>query len=154
MGYTQFPDNRYYLCFTVSDTPIPFGKIDLTTDQEIRHIQTHVIKEGAHSAGTKFRMHISPNEAYNVPIVTSAWIDVSEIDSLTSSSWAGYLTFTFDRTPLEADNDYWVHIEITGYTNPLDESYYWGFAMDWPEELHTHSVDIARGGKLSVLGYE
>jgi len=152
MGFSQFPEKMFFAIPAASDSPVSFGKIDLTNNQEIRHIQTHVVKKGAHAAGTKFRMHISPNETYNVPIVTSAWVDVSEIDSLTASHWIGYITFTFDRTPLEADNDYWVHFEITGYT--ASASYFWGFALDWPDAVNTTNAEAKAGGLISLLGYE
>ena len=153
MSYLQFPKNRYFLILTASDLKFAIGKIDLATSMDLYQIQSHFIKEGAHAANTKFRMHICSNENCETPIVSSSWVDASELSSLTSSHWTGYITFTFSRTPLLAANDYWVAIEITGYTNPGDESYYWGIALDWPEKFNASTSDTMRGAAMAIAGY-
>lgn len=77
-------------------------------------------------------------------IATSDTIAINDIEGVTEY-WLGFVRFEFEENVhINASTEYTVEIETANYTRNAD-TFFLGWALDWPEELNTHSQDLPPG---------
>jgi hypothetical protein len=150
MSAANFPSDQYFII--LSQTPQIVGKISFTdyTNFDLSNIQVWLQKVGAHAVNERFRISVYADRAATRLLYSSDWVSVTDIDSITSSNWYGYVTFDFDYQPINTYATYYIGIETENYTKDGDV-HYWGIAIDWPFEINTH-VEIARSAAFSIIG--
>lgn len=155
MGITQFPHIQYFLQLTSSGIEHPCGSFIAENDGDIGHMQLYAQKVGAHVGAEKFRVKLFSDGNYDggSEYAISDWVSVSDIDTLTSSAWYGNILFDFARQPLVLGDTYYLSIETENYSKESDDSYYWSFALDWPNDINTSLSATSRALQFSLLDY-
>jgi hypothetical protein len=152
MAYTQFAQDQYFIVST-DDVFTEAGNFTLTESMEVGHIVCTLFKLGAHAGSESLQIGIFGNKDLSVPVALSDSVAMADIDTLTASGWAGRVRFDFDRQHLDDENTYYLGVRINNYTF-ADGSYYWAWALDWPDDINTYAVGTKRGLQFSLLGYK
>ena len=153
MSVANFPDTQYFVVLTASGGyQHPIGSFTVTTETELNAIQLYLTKVGTATGTERFRVNLYGNSESVSPIDTSDWVGVSELENhVNASDWYGYITFDFNRVGLNTDAQYYLTVECENYASPGD-SYYWGVALDWPENMNTVAVANQAGAAMVIIG--
>ena len=155
MAITDFPDTQYY---AMIKGPVKLGKIELTADTKLGNIICWLTKIGVSAGTERFRINIYSESTYESVRASSDWVNISELENhVDGTEWYGYITFDFDRIHIGSGTGDWngvyADLEMDGYTSPVDDSYYWAVALDWPEAINTTPAADEAGAAMTILGY-
>jgi len=101
-----------------------------------------MFKKGVHLTTEQFRLKVykTPDRS-DTPII-SATRDVSDITSLTSSSWLGRVRFDFNRELINTVSTYYVTLDPVTYTKTGD-TFYFAAVLDNPISVNINNTPQA-----------
>lgn len=123
-----------------------------TPDQimELAYLQFTVVKVGAQAGSERIRVAIYPTAALDTAaIVTSSWVNIADLNNISSSSWMGWVRFDFTRTWIDPDTTYYLAAEAGNYTDNGD-TFYIGFKDNYPDTVYSGGV---RAAQMRLFGY-
>ena len=155
MTAAGFPKTQYFIVISGSAAPTMIGTLTFTDalNFSLSDVQLWLQKVGAHVGGEMFRVSVYSDAAGTNRLFSSDWVTMTDISSISSSSWYGYLTFPFS-VPGNINNarSYYIGVEALGYTRAVDDSYYWVAAIDWPLAVNAYGSETYRGAAMSIVG--
>jgi hypothetical protein len=91
------------------------GSFYTSEHEELKYIRHYLYINGAIAGTEKIKTHIYADENYLSKIYSSDWSDLSDIEAL-GDYWQGFVRVDFAREHLFTAREYWVGLEISGYT--------------------------------------
>jgi len=149
MAYS-FPNLNYFIQPTASDEATPLLSFSVDENFELASIVVHCQKVGIHTNET-LKLELHKDEDVDFPLITSDTYTYDDFD-ISSSHWAGLLTFDFNREPLSSELTYWLKVRVGNYVYS-DNSRYISFAADYPEPINSGEAVTKILAGVGVYGY-
>ena len=114
MSVEQFPRDQFHKVFNTGEI-IKCGSFLPNNDCELKYLMNYFYIGGAIAGTEKFRTIIYSDSNYTSALYTSAWSLFSDIPGR-GNNWQGWVRSDFSRQHLKAAREYFLGIEISGYT--------------------------------------
>jgi hypothetical protein len=114
VSYYQFPAVNKLKIIDASGEHI--GAFQVAADQDLMHLAAGVYIHGVPNTATRMRINLYGAERYDVPLVSSDWVNISDSPGMESGNWIGNVRFDFGGFPLDANNTYQMKMETQNYT--------------------------------------
>ena len=138
MAFLPFPSVQTIKTIDTAET-ITLGTIQVTDNQELRHIRPLLYKRGAHAGLETLQMRIHSTSDVTAVYASSNVINLADIitsGNFGTSDFLSRVRFDFERPNLNKNFAYTVSLVTTNYTRNAD-TYYLGLSYDFPNAIYT-----------------
>lgn len=153
MAFTQFPHQQYFVICDNISAVTKLGYYNLSDATELKYIMATIFQRGVIVTPYQVRLNIYGNALYETPLFSSSWATISSstLEPAYSSNWLGNIYFDFAGQPLNANANYYMAIETSGYTRSGD-TFYLGVNLDWYSPVNDAISPTEAGARIRILG--
>lgn len=149
MSYLQFPQINRLKVVDASGEHI--GAFQVAAAIFLKHIVLNTYVKGTAGASAKMRLHVYSSTNYDVPLVSSDWVTLSDIDGFNGGNWLGFLRFDFTGHSLSPNFYYQMRLETSGYTRNAN-THYISLSLDYAVPISNLVSGNGLGVYMAVIG--
>ncbi len=148
MSVLQFPDTFYIQVLPSSGALCDGGTFTGATG-ELKTITCWIMVRGTSTGSESFRVSVYPDQdLLETSIAESTLVPITSFG--VASDGYNYVRFDFADQNLNANNSYRLVLESTSYTR-LNNDFYVGFLLDWPDPVNTQPSATEAGVKAAIV---
>lgn len=159
MSVLQFPDIGYFkLADNTVSNFIECGYFNLSEGIELQYMLLSVFQRGVIVTPYTVRMNVYGTDALESPIFSSSWetlsmstLTLDEAGTHYSNNFYGNIYLTFAGNPLNPNIDYYMALELSGYTRVAD-TYYFAAQLDWSSPVNIQTTSHKSGARVRIIG--
>ena len=144
----EYPKNSYYL--VLNGSALELGSYELQADGDLSLAQLRVYHKKAGSYSYQMRLVVS-SRAGGPVIVGSDWVTFSNDTTLQATSdWLGDVCFDFPAYKLSATENYFIRLELTGYSRPARPNQNTAYLAVWADWMQPVGIANTAGARIAL----